>query len=67
VRRVEQHPALALGIADRGYVLSQGSVRLSGTARDLLGRLEEIEQAYLSIVPGSQDAPVPMAQKHDGG
>jgi len=64
---VEQHPALALGIADRGYVLSQGSVRLSGTAHDLVGRLEEIEHAYLSIVPGSQDAPVRAALQDDGG
>jgi branched-chain amino acid transport system ATP-binding protein len=64
---VEQHPALALGIADRGYVLSQGRVRLSGTAHDLLGRLQEIEQAYLSIVPGAQDAPVQAAPQDDGG
>lgn len=64
---VEQHPALALGIADRGYVLSHGSVRLSGTAHDLLGRLEEIEQAYLSIVPGSKDTPVWTAPEHEGG
>jgi branched-chain amino acid transport system ATP-binding protein len=48
---VEQHPALALSIADRGYVLSGGGVRLTGAAHDLLGRLEEIEQAYLSMPP----------------
>jgi len=46
---VEQHPALALSIADRGYVLSGGGVRLTGAADELLGRLEEIEQAYLSM------------------
>jgi len=64
---VEQHPALALGIADRGYVLSHGGVRLSGTAADLLGRLEEIERAYLSIVPGSQDTPLRAVSQDDGG
>jgi branched-chain amino acid transport system ATP-binding protein len=64
---VEQHPAMALSIADRGYVLGHGSVRLSGTARDLLGRLEEIEQAYLSIAPATQDLAVPDAPPDDGG
>jgi branched-chain amino acid transport system ATP-binding protein len=56
---VEQHPALALSVADRGYVLSRGSVQLTGAASDLLGRLEEIEQAYLSIVPGDTGRPGP--------
>jgi branched-chain amino acid transport system ATP-binding protein len=66
----EQHPALALSIADRGYVLSRGSVRLAGAASDLLGRLEEIEQEYLSIVPGTQGRQVravPPVPPDDGG
>jgi len=45
---VEQHVRLVLGIADRAYVLRQGSVALSGTARELRANLKEIERSYLS-------------------
>jgi ABC-type branched-subunit amino acid transport system ATPase component len=47
---VEQHPKLALGIADYGYVISGGSVRLQGSKSELLEKLDEIEATYLSVV-----------------
>jgi branched-chain amino acid transport system ATP-binding protein len=45
---VEQHPSLALSMADFGHVFSRGQISLSGTGVDLRGRLKEIEQVYLS-------------------
>jgi branched-chain amino acid transport system ATP-binding protein len=43
---VEQNAAMALSIADRGYVLQTGEVVLSGTAKSLLEN-EMVQQAYL--------------------
>ena len=43
---VEQNAAMALSIADRGYVLQTGEVVLSGTAKSLLEN-QMIQQAYL--------------------
>jgi branched-chain amino acid transport system ATP-binding protein len=45
---VEQQIHHALGVADYGCVLRQGSVALEGPARDLRGRLDEIESHYLT-------------------
>lgn len=45
---VEQHARGALALADRGYVLRRGRVEDSGTATELLGRLDAIEGSYLS-------------------
>lgn len=52
---VEQNANLALNVADRAYVMSQGVMTLSGTAQQVasdnsvmdayLGRLEEVEEA----------------------
>lgn len=44
---VEQHVNMALGIADRAYVLSHGRLSLSGNAADLLQRKELLEVSYL--------------------
>jgi branched-chain amino acid transport system ATP-binding protein len=44
---VEQHVNMALGIADRAYVLSHGRLSLSGKAADLLQRKELLEASYL--------------------
>lgn len=52
---VEQHPPLALSIADRGLVLAQGRTVLSGSAAQLLGQLDDIEKAYLAVVPAGPD------------
>ncbi|MEL6894305.1 MAG: ATP-binding cassette domain-containing protein, partial [Actinomycetota bacterium] len=50
---VEQHAVLALGHADRAYVLHRGEVVLSGPAPELNKRLDEIEASYLhgSVAP----------------
>ncbi|PBC35973.1 ABC transporter ATP-binding protein [Rhodococcus sp. ACPA4] len=45
---VEQHLRAALAIADRGYVLQRGHVVISGSADELLERIDEIEGAYLT-------------------
>lgn len=44
---VEQHARLALGVADRVYVLQRGRVALSGTTAEILDRQDELEQTYL--------------------
>jgi branched-chain amino acid transport system ATP-binding protein len=44
---VEQHVRNALAVADRAYVMRRGRVALSGTAGDLLRRIDEIETSYL--------------------
>src|SRR5690349_3503439 len=46
VLMVEQNPAMALSIADRGYVLSTGEIVLEGPASQLL-RSEDLKRAYL--------------------
>lgn len=46
---VEQNAAVALKIAHRGYVLRNGAVVLSGTARELLDNLL-IQRAYLGEI-----------------
>jgi branched-chain amino acid transport system ATP-binding protein len=45
---VEQNANQALHIADRGYVLENGAITLSGDAADLLGN-PDIQKAYLGI------------------
>jgi ABC-type branched-subunit amino acid transport system ATPase component len=44
----EQQVPLALSVADRGYVLESGRIRLSGTA-DELDRNPEVRRAYLGV------------------
>ncbi|NBM15921.1 ABC transporter ATP-binding protein [Streptomyces sp. GC420] len=43
---VEQNAAMALSVADTGYVLAQGQVVLSGTAAELRAT-DEVQQLYL--------------------
>jgi len=45
---VEQNAAMALEVADRGYVLETGTVALSGTGRELAGN-EDVRRAYLGV------------------
>ena len=44
----EQQVPLALSVADRGYVLENGRIRLSGTS-DELDRNPDVRRAYLGI------------------
>ncbi len=44
---VEQHIHMALGIADRAYVLSHGECVLQGTGSDLAERRDLLEASYL--------------------
>jgi branched-chain amino acid transport system ATP-binding protein len=46
VLMVEQNAAMALSIADRGYVLSTGEIVLEGPAAELLSH-EDLKRAYL--------------------
>ncbi len=46
VLMVEQNAAMALSIADRGYVLSTGEIVLEGPAAELL-RSDDLKRAYL--------------------
>jgi branched-chain amino acid transport system ATP-binding protein len=43
---VEQNANLALGIADRGYVLETGTIKMTGTGKELLAN-EDVRKAYL--------------------
>ena len=45
-RHSVQNAAMALSIADRGYVLSTGEIVLEGPASQLL-RSEDLKRAYL--------------------
>lgn len=44
----EQQVPLALSVADRGYVLENGRIRLSGTA-EVLAQTPEVRRAYLGV------------------
>lgn len=43
---VEQNASMSLSIADRGYVLENGSIVLSGTGKELMSS-KEVQKAYL--------------------
>jgi branched-chain amino acid transport system ATP-binding protein len=45
---VEQHVRKALEYCDRAYVMHRGRIELSGTTAELLDRLGEIEDRYLT-------------------
>ncbi len=44
---VEQHVGMALGIADRAYVMSGGTITLSGTTDELADAAHDLEASYL--------------------
>jgi branched-chain amino acid transport system ATP-binding protein len=50
---VEQHVRKALEYCDRAYVMHRGRIELSGSTGELLGRLGEIEDRYLTAATGA--------------
>jgi branched-chain amino acid transport system ATP-binding protein len=46
---VEQHAEKALNYADYVYVLRRGQVIIEGTATDIRGRLNDVQDAYLTV------------------
>jgi len=53
---VEQHVRKALGYCDRGYVMHRGRIELEGSAGELLDRIGEIEDRYLTAATGPAHA-----------
>ncbi|QJU55648.1 ABC transporter ATP-binding protein [Herbiconiux sp. KACC 21604] len=49
VLMVEQHVRLALGIADRAYVMSRGRIVREGTAAQISASLDELRGSYLGV------------------
>jgi branched-chain amino acid transport system ATP-binding protein len=52
---VEQHVRKALKYADRVYVMKRGQIELEGPAAEMRGRLEEIEDSYLTTAAGKDE------------
>jgi branched-chain amino acid transport system ATP-binding protein len=46
---VEQHVHQALQIADTVHVMRRGRIELSGPAHELRGKIDEIQESYLSV------------------
>lgn len=45
---VEQHVQKALAVSDRALVMNRGRVAMTGTADEILGRIDEVQAAYLT-------------------
>src|SRR5258706_14950721 len=50
---VEQNVAMALDVADRGYVLEEGRIAATGTPAELLSQ-PHIRRAYLGVVSDNE-------------
>jgi branched-chain amino acid transport system ATP-binding protein len=54
---VEQHVDLALGVADRAYVLNRGVIEMAGPAAELRGRRDLLQASYLGEVTTLSNPP----------
>ena len=65
---VEQHVHLALGIADRAYVMARGRIVKQGTAAEVQASVDEVTGSYLAAAPATSRRadvrPVPSAAVH---
>ena len=62
---VEQHARKALKYSDRMYLMSRGQIRMEMTATEALGRLDEIEEAYLAGTAESEEDHIERKRRKD--
>jgi branched-chain amino acid transport system ATP-binding protein len=62
---VEQNARAALEVADHGYVLETGEIRLSGAARELAGDPRVIETYLGAGRNGARHAPAPSHPRQE--
>jgi branched-chain amino acid transport system ATP-binding protein len=60
---VEQHVTLALEVADRAYVMSNGRITLEAPAAELRGRQDLLESSYLGDLSLPHDEPVALGDQ----
>jgi branched-chain amino acid transport system ATP-binding protein len=63
---VEQHVPLALGVADKAYVLSHGRLVLEGSAERLLGEQELLRVSYLGDEAAGTVVDLPVGDQGKG-
>ena len=62
---VEQHARKALKYSDRMYLMSRGQIRMEMSATEALGRLDEIEEAYLAGTAESEEDHIERKRRKD--
>jgi ABC-type branched-subunit amino acid transport system ATPase component len=62
---VEQHARKALRYSDRMYLMSRGQIRMEMSSAEALGRLDEIEEAYLAGTSESEEDHIERKRRKD--
>jgi branched-chain amino acid transport system ATP-binding protein len=62
---VEQHARKALKYSDRMYLMARGQIQLELPSREALGRLDEIEAAYLSGTSETEEDHIERKRRKD--